>query len=142
MAIANKDDLIETSTLLLGGAASSLATAALEAAADQAISETVWGFPTPDGVKSYWLIERTRRHILQVLANVAAMKFQYKQIHLEHRYKHLSALISSMDTLFLAFVEENPELFAAAFVDLDADTSGYFTYITNGFYYDITGIEL
>ena len=39
-------------------------------------------------------------------------------------------------------VEENPELFLAAFAGADADLDGFLTYIVNGFVYDASGIEV
>lgn len=141
MPIASKDDLIDLAVTLMGGTADDLSSAVKELTADQAVSETCWIFPVGDGIKSYWLIERTRRHMLQVLANVAALKFQYKQIHLEHRFKHLNQLISKMDEDFATFVEDNPELFLDAFASL-GDLDNFITYISNGFEYSPTGIEL
>jgi hypothetical protein len=143
MAVASRDNLIETATALMGGSADTVDSTALEYAADQAISETSWAFPIADGIKSFWIIERTRRHILQILANVAAMKFQYKQIHLEHRFKHLIQMIEKLDSDFFAFASDNPELFVDAMAALDENSlEGFMTYISNGFEYDLTGIEL
>jgi len=141
MAVGSRDEAIEIAVSLLGGIADNLEATPLEFAGDQAISETSWPFPV-DGIQGYWIIERTRCHIIQILADVAAMKFQYKQIHLEHRFKHLNQLLLAADEKFRAFVEENPEMFADAFATQDTDLDGFLTYISNGFEYDKTGIEL
>ena len=142
MSISSLDDLIEKTVILMGGITDDISPDALELAAGQAVSETAWPFPIAVEIKSFWIIERTRRHILQILLNIAAMKFQYKQIHLEHRFKHLIQLVEKMDADFSIFVEENPELFLAAFAGADADLDGFLTYIVNGFVYDASGIEV
>lgn len=141
MAISSLDDLIIKTTDLMSGTADSLDPTALESAASQALSEVGWSFPINDTVKQHWAIERCRRHILYVLMNVAALKFQYKQIHLEHRFKHLSAMIEQADSKFQAFVEDNPSLFVDSVLS-DMDREGFMTYITNGFAYDPTGIQV
>lgn len=141
MSVESRDAAIEIAVSLLGGVASDLDPTALEFAGDRAISETSWPFPV-DGIQGYWIVERTRRHIIQILADIAAMKFQYKQIHLEHRFKHLNQLLQDSDEKFQQFIEENPDLFANAFAGLAVDLDGFMTYISNGFTYDMTGIEL
>lgn len=141
MSLSTIDDVIDAILPLMDSSVSSLPRESLEAAAEHAVAETGWAFPVSDGIKGFWLLERTRRHILQILANVASMKFQYKQIHLEHRFKHLIQLIKKLDEDFVAFVDRNPGLFPG--MDLDADDiSGFISYISNGFTYDVVGIEL
>ena len=141
MAISSLDDLIIQTQSLMSGTADNLEFPVLEAAAQQALSEVGWSFPINDAVKQHWVIERCRRHILYVLMNVAALKFQYKQIHLEHRFKHLSAMIEQADSKFQAFVEDNPSLFLDSVLS-DMDKEGFMTYITNGFAYDPVGIQV
>ncbi len=141
MAVATIDDVIETAQFLLGGIADDLNANSLEAAVNQALTETGWVLPISNDIKSHWIIERTRRHIIQILANVAAMKFQYKQIHLEHRFKHLNQLLLSADEAFSKFADENPELFVDAFASLGG-ADGFLTFITSGFEYDPLGIEI
>ncbi len=137
MSIADKDTLLGQAVVLLGAAASGLDEIVQAAAVDQAVSELGWAFPILDGPQSYWAVERTKRHLLQILVTQAAMKFQYKQIHLEQRFKHLSQLIKTADEAFLLFAEENVELFPAA----STGFSDFAYYIENGFVYSPTGEE-
>lgn len=136
MAIQNADELIERAVILLGSTGASIPPAAQEEAAKLVLSETGWSYPITSNTISFWAIERMKRHLLQVAATEAAMKFQYKQIHLEHRFKHLSQLIETMDKAFLKFAEENPEFFP----NLDeSEFSDFASVISSGFTYDIVG---
>lgn len=138
MAIADFDELLEVTTPLLAGIATSLPDAVLERCAEYTMSELQWSLPLSDSKKEYWAIERCRRHIISALQAAAAMKFQYKQIHLEHRFKHLTILIEKLDEQFAKAIYDYPELF----VDLTSTYSDVAYYITSGFTYDKMGIEL
>jgi len=138
MPILDLSEMAEMAATLMGSGANSLSATEKEAAAQQAVLELGWVFPLADGVLSYWAIERTKRHLLQVLASSAAMKFQYKLIHLEHRFKHLMQMIEKADKDFLVFAEDNMDLFPAAATSY----SDFAYYITSGFSYDPVGYEV
>lgn len=72
----------------------------------------------------------------------SAHKFQYKQIHLEHRFKHYIQLIENLDMLFAKAIEEFPELFEEL---LDAQSLGAGVlgiYMGPGYIYDQLGRDL
>jgi len=138
MSISTDDELIERTRALMLTAADKATDDTWDQALRQTYNELPWGVPQTDEVKCYWLIERLRRHVVYALSVEAASKFQYKQIHLEHRFKQYFALIENMDKEFKEFVENNPALFpvnTAAFID----AFKYISYIGNGFVYDGVG---
>lgn len=144
MAITDSEDLVTQTFELLAGVADSLSEAARTRCATQAMTELGWSFSLSNPLKEFWAIERCRRHIIYVLMTIAATKFQYKHIHLEHKYKHLSDMIKEMDESFLEAIENYPDLFSEL-LDLmvgDDSASGLISYITTGFVYDTTGVEL
>lgn len=138
MAIADVDSLLEITRPLLVGIDAPLSVETLEACANYTMSELQWSFPLSDTRKEYWAIERCKRHLLVAMQTITAMKFQYKMIHLEHRFKHLTQMIDKLDETFEKAVDEFPDLFG----DLNSTYSDVAYYITNGFTYDKMGIEL
>ena len=138
MAIADVDELLEVTQPLLVGIDASLEYPTLEACALYTMNELQWSFPISDRQKEYWAVERCKRHLLVAMQTVTAMKFQYKQIHLEHRFKHLTQMIDKLDEAFAKALEDFPDLFG----DLTSTYSDVAYYISNGFTYDKMGIEL
>lgn len=81
-------------------------------AVDNAENETGWTLPITDTTKIFWICSRVKRHLYATLRDSSAHKFQYKQIHLEHRFKNWHNLLKQLDDDFEKAKEENPELFA------------------------------
>lgn len=138
MAIADQDELIEFTQNLMGDSSDKVSTAGFEQAAIQAEAELGWSFPLDDARKCYWLVERNRRHVIYVLMVESAHKFQYKQIHLEHRFKHYIQLVEKMDASFVQALEDNPELFDM----IEGGYENFADYIRPGFVYDSLGQDL
>lgn len=106
----------------------------LDLAVDRASSELGWSYPISGNEKEYWVVERAKRHALYMLLFEAADDFQYKKIHLEHRFKNFHMLLERMDSDFEKALEDNPTLFSGV------DTYKMFgTQIHAGFSYDSVG---
>jgi hypothetical protein len=106
---------------------------------DKAILTTLselseWSLPCTDNFQMLWFIERTKRHILAILKDNYARKFQYAKVHLEHRFKHLSRLVNDLDEEFALALENNPDKFGS--IDVE---DGFGSYIGSGFEYDDFG---
>lgn len=137
MSLLDQDELLDAVKNLMGGSFDRVSDRGFEQAAGQAEAELMWSYPLEDARKCFWLVERTRRHVVYVLMVEAAHKFQYKQIHLEHRFKHYIQMIEQMDVSFLQGMEDFPDLF------LDMGTYSDFAYYLNpGFVYDSLGRDL
>lgn len=82
------------------------------------------------------MVERTKRHAIQILLIESASKFQYKQIYLQHRFQNYLKLIQLLDGLFEKAIEDYPLLFDVGTYDR------FVEYIGNSFQYDIAGREV
>jgi len=105
-------------------------------AVDTAEGECGFSLPQSGTFKVKWLKDRTKRALFfSFISGDLAEDFQYKQVHLEHPFKHFLALIQEMDRAFEKAIEENPEEFA------DVSAALLFgTKIDAGFQYDpVTG---
>lgn len=139
--ISNSDSLIDHVKILMGSMADKANDDMFDQAYLQADRELPWSLPQSDDVKCYWFIERTRRHVIMALCVETSAKFQYKQIHLEHKFKQLMTLVQDMDKAFAQFIEDNPVLFPPS---SDAVSEAYrnFKYVKSGFIYDKVGRAL
>ena len=138
MSIASVDDLLEICGNLMGESSSLVSAAGQEEAAEQALRELPWTLPQEDEIKNFWIIERTKRHIMYILLLEQAHKFRFKQIHLQQRFDHYIKLIDKMDVDFKEFVESNPAIFP-----IDSLTgSALGEFIGSGFVYDQLGRDL
>lgn len=135
MAIADQEELIEFTKNLMGDSFDKVSDSGFEQAATQTEAELGWTYVLVDARKCYWLVERMRRHVMYILMVESAHKFQYKQIHLEHRYKHYIQLIENMDGAFLQALEDFPELFDG----IEGGYENFADYLTPGFVYDSLG---
>ena len=136
MAITGTDNLIETIGFLMGAVSDTVTEEQKLAAISQATSELSWVIPNTDEAQCHWIIERTRRHLLYVIAIESARKFQYKQIRLNQRFNHYFQLIEKMDEDYAKAIDDNPSLFPS--------TSGTWltTYLPCDFVYDQAGKDL
>jgi len=135
MSILTQDDLIDLTQQLMGGSSDKVSIEGYETAAGQAEKELTITYPITDDVVSYWAVERVRRHATYILMVEAANKFQYKQIHLEHRFKHYIQLIEKMDQEWLEAMVDNPDLFGSTYSDFSF-------YLETGFVYDALGRDV
>lgn len=134
--ITSREELISFVKNLMGGSSTKVSDNGYDQAADQTENELKWTYPISDQVKSFWMVERMRRHSLYILMVESAHKFQYKQIHIEHRFKHYIQLIEKCDQDFLKAVEEYSDLF-------DQGTWDNFAYyLSPGFVYDSLGRDI
>lgn len=137
MAIADLTDFTDQVSIELGGLASKVAVDAFESASNKVYDEVRWLYPISDPFKSYWYLERGKRHLIQIFLIESAHKFKYKQIHLNQRFDHYLLLIKKMDEDFLRAIEENPEVFPTP-----AGGVPFPDYIANTFTYDFLGRNL
>lgn len=138
MSIDTIDDLLDICANLMGESATLVSTDGQEQAANQALRELGWVIPQSDETKNYWIIERTKRHIMYVLLLEQAHKFRFKQIHLQQRFEHYIKMIDSMDETFKEFMELNPNLFPLS--NMEGSVLGDF--LDAGFVYDQLGRDL
>lgn len=137
MAIANLDEFTDKVSIELGSLSSKVQTDAFESASNKTYDEVQWAFPITDPFKSYWYLERGKRHLIQIFLIESAHKFKYKQIHLNQRFDHYLLLIKKMDEDFLQAIEDNPDVFP-----LPAGGVPFPDYIANTFTYDFLGRSL
>ena len=133
MTIATVDDLVDIVKNLMGASYNVVSDDGFEQAVQQALDELHWTLPCTDSKKGYWIVERSRRHVIYILLVESAHKFRFKEINLHNRFKHYFDLIKMMDAQFAKAIESNPLLF-------DCDVYENFgSYITAGFVYDFYG---
>ena len=137
MTIADLDEFTDKVTIELGSLASSVGADAFESASNKTYEEVQWPYPITDPFKSFWFVERGKRHLIQIFLIESAHKFKYKQISLNQRFDHYLALIKMMDADFLRAIEENPEVFPTP-----AGGMAFPDYIANTFTYDFVGRSL
>jgi hypothetical protein len=137
MAIVDLDEFTDKVSIELGGLAAKVAVDAFESASDKVIAEVQWNYPIIDPFKTYWFMERGKRHIIQIFMIESAHKFKYKQIHLNQRFDHYLLMLKKMDEDFLRAIEENPEVFPAS-----SGGVPFSYYIANTFTYDFLGRSL
>jgi len=135
MPILNQDDLIDLTQELMGGSSDRISIEGYETAASQTEKELTIIYPIADDVTSYWSVVRMRRHSIYILMVESAHKFQYKHIHLEHRFKHYIQLIEKMDKEWLDAMDDNPDLFGSVYSDFSF-------YLAPGFVYDALGRDI
>ena len=111
MAVASREELIQAVKTLMGASFDKVSDEGFNQACMNAEAELGWTYPISDARKSYWMVERAKRHVVYILMVESAHKFQYKQIHIEHRFKHYIQLIERMDQEFAQAIEDFPELF-------------------------------
>ena len=137
MALTDLDEFTDKVSIELGGLATKVAGDAFESASNKAYNEVQWAYPITDPFKIFWFLERGKRHLIQIFLIESAVKFKYKQIHLNQRFDHYLLLIKKMDEDFLRAIEENPEAFPTP-----AGGVPFPVYIANTFTYDFLGRSL
>lgn len=134
MAIETTEQLINQIKVSMGSSRGLLEPEEYSFAASQALNELGWSLPTSDSLQVYWLVQRGKRHSLDILRTVTAHKFKYKDLSLNHRFDHYNALIKDLDEKFAKALED---------MLLDVDFAKMFgTYIENGIIYDQYGNDI
>ena len=136
MSVTSVDNVIEQIENLMGASVSLVSDDGKEQSVTQTLTELGWTLPITDDFKSYWVIERTKRHFLYILMLEQAHKFRYKQIHLNQRFDHYIKMIEKADDDFQMAINDNPEKFPTANTTWAAD------FIPAGFLYDQLGRDL
>jgi hypothetical protein len=138
MAITDLTDFTTQVSLEMGALAGSLGAGWCEQASDKTIAEFLgeWTYPVTDSFKTYWFLERGKRHLIQIFLIESAKKFKYKQINLQQRFEHYFKLLEMMDTQFLEATKDNPALFP-----VPSGGWEFPQYIVNTFQYDFMGRE-
>jgi|LGVF01.1.fsa_nt_gb hypothetical protein len=136
MAIADQAALIVATKNLMGDSFDKVTDPGFVGAASQTELELPWPYPITVATKEFWMVERCRRHTIYVLMVESAHKFQYRLIHLEHRFKNYIQLIKNMDETFYKAMEDDPN---GVFDDIGAAFSDFAYLITSGFIYDSLG---
>ena len=136
MALANEEELVSFVKDTMGASYEKVTDDGFKRASSQAQAELHWSLPLNDPFKEYWLVERTKRFVTNILLFESAHKFQYKKISLQHRFAQYIQLIKLMDAEFKAALEDNPDTF-----DTGVWPNLAF-YLTNGFQYDTDGEDL
>ena len=139
MSIPDQAALIVDVKDLMGDSFDKVTDPGFVQAATQTELELRWDYPIIVVPKQYWQIERCRRHTIYILMVESAHKFQYRLIHLEHRFKNYIQLIKDMDAAFYKAIEEDPD---DIFEDLASSYSDFSYLITSGFIYDSLGRDV
>jgi hypothetical protein len=65
-----------------------------------ATAETGYAVPNTNTTQTYWLVQRTKRHLIYALWIAYAPKFKLKQLSLDQKFTHLGELVKIMDAEF------------------------------------------
>jgi len=136
MSIRTTSDFRVQLESAMGTSSSLLEPVAYDFIMSQALNELGWKLPVEDSKKSFWCIQRGRRHALDLLRIEAAHKFKYKQIHLGQRFEHYHAMIMELDNAFNEARKTDPAL-----ADLEPEIM-FGLYVENGFVYDQFGNDV
>lgn len=101
------DDIVTRVRVHMGTSSTLLTEEGYEASANEAVGELGFALPLSDSFKENWVIKRAKRHCLFILYIESANRFQYKQIHLNHRFNHYDKIVQAMDKEFEKAMEEN-----------------------------------
>lgn len=131
-----QQDVIDAVTTEVKALANFLTDDDYSRAAIKASQETGWSFPVSDAsnFRCFWMVERTKRHLISFLLTESASKFKYKQINLDQRFDQYKKMLVLMDEQFKDAQQESPFEFTNANA-----TSMFGTYVEGGFSYDFTG---
>lgn len=140
MSIADQSELIDGITLRLGSNSGNVSDDGYVVGAETAMAELGWDYPLSHPLKVFWAFNRGVRHCIFILQIESAHKYRYKDIFLQNRFTHYSALIEKMDKDFEKAKGENPDMFfSAANADAESIISSICAYIPNIRDYDIYG---
>lgn len=83
----------------------------LSTALSTAIDELGWAEPITRKFRAYWVLERAKRACVSMMCMDTAYAFKFKEINLQQRFEHFSALLKQMDDQFEKAKKENPDEF-------------------------------
>ena len=98
---------------------------------NEAERDTGFSMPVTSAFQIKWMKLRTKRHLFFSLQSESAHKFQYKQMKLDHRFRHYTKLIEDMDKTF----KEAQEEYAFEFAGVSA-SEAFGHKLDAGFAYD------
>lgn len=137
MAIETVDQLSLKIRVSMGSSKELLEPEEYNFASSQALNELGWSLPINDPKRIYWIIERGKRHSLDILRTQAANKFRYKDLSLNHRFNHYNSLINDLDAKFEKALDTDPDLLGISDMFMV-----FGTYIENGIVYDQYGNDI
>ena len=115
MAISTSGELINRIRNSMGSSASFLSVEEFDFVAKQTLSELGWKYPIDKPKQEYWVVQRGKRHALDVLRVQAAHRFQFKNLSLQHRFRHYNELIQQMDQDFQKALDSgDPDLMSVS----------------------------
>jgi hypothetical protein len=135
--LTDTDEITDVVKIQMSTLSSLITDDGYEAAITLALMELGWEVPITDAAKQIWVLQRSKRHCLDLLRTVAANKFKYKQANLQHRFDHFQILIQSMDKEFEAALVSEAYLFSG--VDV---WKMFGTHVDAGFAYDMLGKDI
>jgi len=136
MSIDSAETQKQKLSRVLGSSAELFTDEDFNMACETAMLELGWEFPVSGFRESYWVMERSKRHALDLLRTISAHKFKYKQISLNHRFEHYHALIKYLDEVFMDALNTDPALSGIVPEDMFGD------YIGNRIYHDQFGNDI
>jgi len=77
--------------------ASKLESVDFENAVDSAETDTGWSLPQTSNYRIRWMLQRTKRHLYDMLRSESAHKFKVEGINLQQRFDHYNTLVTEMD---------------------------------------------
>lgn len=93
----------------------------LSTALSTALAELGWTVPTTRKFRTYWILERAKRACVSMMCMDTAYAFKFKEINLQQRFEHFSALLKQMDEQFEAAKKANPEEFIIEDPEMTSD---------------------
>ena len=113
-----------------------------EAAARQAYAEIGAKPPVSDECQCYWLVERTRRHVLYVQMIEYGRQFKCRAAFLQQRFDHFCKIIECDDKKFADFLNSPACPLPVPQAAIDKFVAGAFFVNPAGFVYDQMGNDL
>ena len=110
----------------------------VDEAAYQAVRELGFSIPNSTPNQIYWLLERSKRHLIAKIWLSMSTKFQIKQYHLDQKFTNLGKIIDKMDKEW-EDAKEQPDYGMSTTV-----TAAMFGHVVgSGFVYDpVTGEDI
>jgi len=95
-----EDELITRVTQEIKGLSTNFVATDYTNAVLSATAELGFTLPNTNTSQSFWLVQRTKRHLLHSLWIAFSTKFKMKQLNLDQKFTHLGELIKQLDTAY------------------------------------------
>lgn len=139
---SNKTELVSIVNIELSSLFDELDVNEISRGIDKAINELGYTFPIT-GIKENWAVDRSKRHIIEVLLLNESPSFRFKKLNLEEPWEHYQSLIKYWDEQYAQALEDYPELFPNALSPNGVPLSALFGLVTsNNHRYDVTGKDV